>query len=53
MSKKVIIGNDHAGLDLKKVIADHLRGKGYEVIDIGTHLKESVRSRAYWRVWYA
>ena len=33
---KITIGSDHAGFDLKKVLADHLRQNGHTLIDVGT-----------------
>ncbi len=33
----ISIGSDHAGYELKKIIAEHLSQKGYEVIDEGTN----------------
>ena len=33
---KVAIGGDHAGFDLKKLLAPEIAAKGYEVIDFGT-----------------
>lgn len=41
MEKKIIIGSDHGGLNLKKEIVKHLEEKGYSVEDIGTHTEES------------
>lgn len=35
--KKVIIGADASGFDLKEVIKSHLEKKGYELIDIGMY----------------
>ena len=32
---KVIIGSDHGGYELKLEIIDHLKNKGYEVVDVG------------------
>lgn len=32
---KIVIGSDHAGFEMKRVIKEHLRGKGYEVYDVG------------------
>lgn len=32
---KIIIGNDHAGVNIKNAIVEHLRAKGYEVKDMG------------------
>jgi ribose 5-phosphate isomerase B len=39
---KIIIGNDHAGLDLKKHIMTYLQSKQIEVIDVGSSEKTSV-----------
>ncbi len=39
---KVVIGSDHAGVDLKRVVLEDLVGRGYEVIDVGTDTHESV-----------
>lgn len=33
---KITIGSDHAGFELKKVLIDHLRQSGHELIDVGT-----------------
>jgi ribose 5-phosphate isomerase B len=33
---KIALGNDHAGYNLKRQIADHLAGAGHEVADLGT-----------------
>ncbi|MDW7755111.1 MAG: ribose 5-phosphate isomerase B [Brevefilum sp.] len=38
----VAIGTDHGGVDLKEILKKDLTEKGYEVIDIGTHTKDSV-----------
>lgn len=40
-SKIVAIGCDHAGFEYKNSIADHLRNKGFTVIDKGTYSTES------------
>ena len=34
-NKQVVIGSDHYGLPLKDALRDHMRGQGYEVIDMG------------------
>jgi ribose 5-phosphate isomerase B len=39
--KRIAIGADHAGYELKRYIATKLREEGYECIDYGTHSKES------------
>ena len=36
MSKKITVGSDHAGYRLKLQIIDHLKEKGFEVLDVGT-----------------
>ena len=36
------MASDHAGFGLKQVVADHLRGRGHEVQDIGTYSDEAV-----------
>jgi len=38
---KISIGSDHAGYAYKQRIAEHLREKGHEVLDCGTHSPES------------
>jgi ribose 5-phosphate isomerase B len=39
---RIAIGSDHAGFQLKQQLAEHLRGEGHEVNDLGTHSEESV-----------
>lgn len=39
---KIIIGNDHAGLELKKHIITYLKSKDIEVLDVGSSEKSSV-----------
>ena len=41
-SKKIVIGADHGGFDLKAVLAAHLREAGYRVEDVGTSSREAV-----------
>lgn len=38
----IAIASDHAGFELKQVLADFLRDQGHQVIDIGTHGTEPV-----------
>ncbi len=33
---KVVIGSDHAGYDLKVIVLQHLKGLGFEMLDVGT-----------------
>ncbi len=39
---KIAVGSDHGGFALKTAIAAHLKGRGYEVLDMGTYSEESV-----------
>ena len=39
--KKIAIGADHGGFELKAVLAAHLQGAGYEVRDVGTSSREA------------
>jgi ribose 5-phosphate isomerase B len=36
MDMRLVIGSDHAGWSLKKVVADHVRQLGHELIDVGS-----------------
>lgn len=38
---KIAIGSDHGGYELKNVLVQFMKSEGYEVIDMGTHSKES------------
>jgi ribose 5-phosphate isomerase B len=38
----IALGSDHAGVQLKAAIAEHLRGLGHEVEDLGAHDESSV-----------
>ena len=39
---KIVIGNDHAAVELKFIIKEHLEAKGHEVINVGANTTESV-----------
>ncbi|MFN4147281.1 MAG: ribose 5-phosphate isomerase B [Runella sp.] len=41
MSKKIAIGSDHAGFELKESIKNWLTEQGYEVQDYGTYSSDS------------
>jgi len=41
-NRVVAIGTDHGGVDLKEILKKDLIENGYEVIDVGTHTKDSV-----------
>ncbi|MBS1838780.1 MAG: ribose 5-phosphate isomerase B [Actinobacteria bacterium] len=34
---RIAVGADHAGVDLKDMLAAHLAGRGIDVVDLGTH----------------
>ena len=46
---KMVMGCDHGGLALKNALAEHLRARGYEIIDVGTYTEESVDYPIYGR----
>lgn len=39
---RVVIGNDHGGVEFKREIVAYLLSKGYEVVNVGTDTTESV-----------
>ncbi len=39
---KIVLGSDHAGLDLKKTVGAHLAQSGHEILDVGTYTTDSV-----------
>lgn len=39
---RIVIGSDHAGTNLRSVVAERLRARGDEVTDIGIHNQEPV-----------
>ena len=41
-AKRIVIGSDHGGVELKSNISDHLRDRGYQVDDIGVYTDDSV-----------
>ena len=40
--RRVTIGSDHSGIALKKVLVQHLRGRGLAVLDVGTDKPDPV-----------
>ncbi len=44
---KIAIGSDHAAIDLRKTIIQHLQSKNIEVLDAGTHSQESTHYPIY------
>ena len=39
---QVVLGSDHAGFELKKILSDHLQDKGHLVLDVGTYSTDPV-----------
>lgn len=39
---RIVVGADHAGFEMKQVLADYLRQRGHEVIDKGTDSDDPV-----------
>ena len=42
MAQRIAIASDHAAVELKAALAEHMRAKGLEVIDLGPATTESV-----------
>ena len=40
--RRVVIGNDHTGIAMKKALVQHLRGQGRSVTDVGTDTPDAV-----------
>ena len=47
MNKKLAIGCDHGGVELKNYLISKLEEKGYELIDCGTYTTDSVHYPIY------
>ena len=39
---RVHIGSDHAGLELKKALVEHLKSSGHDVVDHGPHVYDAL-----------
>ncbi len=39
---RIALASDHAGLELKEHVKGLLAGQGHQVVDVGTHTKDSV-----------
>ena len=39
--KKIVIGCDHAALNLKNKVVEHLKERGFDVCDVGTYTPDS------------
>ncbi len=40
--RKIVIGSDHTGVKVKKMLVGYLKNKSYEVLDVGTFTEDSV-----------
>ena len=49
MMKKIVIGSDHGGFELKKEVIAHLEKRGIEVTDVGAYSTESCNYPDYAR----
>ena len=38
---KIFLGSDHGGFKIKELIKNHLKSKGYEIVDLGTNSTDS------------
>lgn len=38
---KIAMGNDHTAIEMKEAIKEHLEGRGFEVLDLGTNSTDS------------
>lgn len=41
-NKKIIIGSDHAGYNLKNIIKSHLESNGFDIEDIGCYSTDAI-----------
>ena len=46
-NKRIVMGSDHAGLQLKLKVKAHLEARGFAVMDVGTHTPESCNYTVY------
>ena len=46
-NKRIVMGSDHAGLQLKLKVKAHLEARGFAVTDVGTHTPESCSYTVY------
>lgn len=46
-NKRIVMGSDHAGYNLKLKVKAHLEARGFEVMDVGTHTTDSCNYTIY------
>ncbi len=39
--KTIAVGSDHTGFEIKKIVSNYLKDKGYNILDVGTNSKQS------------
>lgn len=42
MAERIAIASDHAAVEMKAILADHMRSAGYDVVDLGPTSSDSV-----------
>ena len=45
--KKIAVGCDHAGFNIKNSVIEHIKKKGYECVDVGTYSTDSCHYPVY------
>ncbi|MFO8126713.1 ribose 5-phosphate isomerase B [Yoonia sp.] len=46
-NKRIVLSSDHAAIDMRRAIADHITAKGWEAVDIGPQTPESTHYPAH------
>ena len=46
-NKRIVLSSDHAAIDMRQAIADHITAKGREAVDIGPQTPESTHYPAH------
>ena len=46
-NKRIVMGSDHAGYNLKLKVKAHLEARGFVVMDVGTHTTDSCNYTVY------
>ncbi|MBP3369595.1 MAG: ribose 5-phosphate isomerase B, partial [Clostridia bacterium] len=44
---KIVLGCDHAGVEIKDAVIAHIRSKGHEVVEVGTYTTDSCHYPIY------
>lgn len=47
---KIVVGSDHGAIELKEAVKAHLKAKGHEVVDYGTHTADSCDYPEYGKI---